>query len=117
RLLAFWPRRIGVAGASQSRREGVRSRPRNNVRVVKGNPRMGALATGYLQDRTSEPGPSEGIGVTENLRLSLISDQPGLVEFLGSPRVVISLHVGPSVSVDCRRGGERHRGTTIHGDL
>jgi AraC family transcriptional regulator len=31
--------------------------------------------------------------------------------------VMISLHVGPSVAVDCRRGGERHRGTNIHGDL
>jgi len=40
-----------------------------------------------------------------------------VVEYLGSPRVLISLHVGASVAVDCRRGGERHRGTAIHGDL
>ena len=78
---------------------------------------MSAFGRSYLQDRTSEPHPTEIIGVTESLRLSLISDQPGVVEFLGSPRVVISLHVGTSVAVDCRRGGERHRGTTIHGDL
>jgi AraC family transcriptional regulator len=78
---------------------------------------MGAFGRSYLQDRTSEPFPTEIIGTTENLRLSLISDQPGIVEFLGSPRVVVSLHVGTSVAVDCRRGGERHRGTTIHGDL
>src|SRR5580700_11881510 len=78
---------------------------------------MGAFGRSYLQDRNSEPFPTEIIGSTENLRLSLISDQPGIVEFLGSPMVVVSLHVGPSVAVDCRRGGERHRGTTIHGDL
>jgi AraC family transcriptional regulator len=78
---------------------------------------MGAFGRSYAQDRTSEPAPRELVGVTENLSLILISDQRGLVEFLGSPKVVISLHVGPSVSVDCRRGGERHRGTTIHGDL
>jgi len=78
---------------------------------------MGAFGRGYLQDRTSEPFPTEIIGSTENLLLSLISDQPGIVEFLGSPMVVVSLHVGTSVAVDCRRGGERHRGTTIHGDL
>ena len=77
---------------------------------------MGAFGRSYLQDRTSQPLPTEIIGSTENLRLSLISDQPGVVEFLGSPRVVVSLHVGTSVAVDCRRGGERHRGTTIHGD-
>ena len=78
---------------------------------------MGAFGRSYLQDRSSKPSPKGIIGVTENLRLSLISDQPGMVEFAGSPRVVVSLHVGTSVAVDCRRGGERHRGTTIHGDL
>jgi AraC family transcriptional regulator len=78
---------------------------------------MGAFGRSYLQDRSSKPSPKEIIGVTENLRLSLISDQPGMVEFAGSPRVVVSLHVGTSVAVDCRRGGERHRGTTIHGDM
>jgi len=78
---------------------------------------MGAFGRSYLQDRTSEPTRKEIIGATESLRLSLISDQPGIVEFLGSPRVLVSLHVGPSVAVDCRRGGQRHRGTTIHGDL
>jgi AraC family transcriptional regulator len=78
---------------------------------------MGAFGRSYLQDRSSVPSPSEIIGATENLSLSLISDQPGIVEFLGSPRVIVSLHVGASVSVDCRRDGKRHRGTTIHGDL
>ncbi len=78
---------------------------------------MGAFGRSHLQDRTSDPSPNEILGSTENLRLSLISDEPGIVEFLGSPRVVISLHVGPSVIVDCRRGGDRYRGTSIHGDL
>ena len=78
---------------------------------------MAAFARSYLQDRSAAPSPSELIGATENLRLSLISDQPGLVEFAGSPRVVVSLHVGPSIASDCRRAGERHCGTTIHGDI
>jgi len=78
---------------------------------------MGAFGRSYLQDRSSLPLPNEIIGTTENLRLSLISDEPGIVEFLGSPSVVVSLHVGASVAVDCRRAGMRHRGTTIHGDL
>ena len=78
---------------------------------------MGAFGRSYLKDRSSVPFPNEIIGTTENLRLSLISDQPGIVEFLGTPNIVVSLHVGASVTVDCRRGGMRHRGTTIHGDL
>jgi len=78
---------------------------------------MGAFGRSYLRDRTSEPHPSEIIGVTPCIRLSLVSDQPGIVEFRGCPLVVLSIHVGSSVAVDCRRGGARHRGTTIHGDL
>jgi AraC family transcriptional regulator len=78
---------------------------------------MGAFGRSYLRDRSTGPSPNEIIGRTPGVQLSLISDQPGIVEFRGSPRVLISLHIGPSVAVDCRRGGERHRGTTIHGDL
>jgi AraC family transcriptional regulator len=78
---------------------------------------MGAWASNYFQNRTATPAPSEIIGATENISLSLISDQRGVVEFCGSPRVVVSVHVGPPVDVDCRRAGERHRGRTIHGDL
>jgi AraC family transcriptional regulator len=78
---------------------------------------MCAFGRSYLQDRSSVPFPNELIGTTKDLRLSLISDQPGIVEFLGTPSVVVSMHVGASVSVDCRREGMRHRGTTIHGDL
>jgi len=71
----------------------------------------------WHQVRTSQPNPRELIGRAENIRVSLVSDRPGLVEFQGSPGVVVSIHVGPSVEADCRRGGERHRGTTIHGDI
>jgi AraC family transcriptional regulator len=78
---------------------------------------MAAFAGSCFQDRTTEPAPWELIGSSENLRLSLISDQPGRVEFSGSPRVIVSMHIGPSVLSDCRRNGERHSGTTVHGDL
>src|SRR6202047_5484454 len=103
-----------VAGDSSLWRREQSYRSKLNAYAVKGIPSMGAFSRNYLQDRTSEPIPNEIIGATENLRLSLISDKPGLVEFLGSPRVVVSLHVGPSVAVDCRRAGQRQRGTTIH---
>jgi AraC family transcriptional regulator len=78
---------------------------------------MAAFAKTCFQDRSVAPSPSEVIGSTENLRLSLISDQPGFVEFGGSPRVLVSMHVGPSIVSDCRRGGERHVGKTVHGDI
>jgi AraC family transcriptional regulator len=77
---------------------------------------MSASAKGLFLHRGA-PLPNELVGVTDDLRLSMISDRPGLVEFPGSGGVIVSLHVGPSVTLDCRRNGERHVGTTIHGDL
>jgi AraC family transcriptional regulator len=77
---------------------------------------MSASARGFFLHRGT-PLPNELIGATDHLRLSLISDRPGLVEFPGTTAVIVSLHVGPSVTADCRRNGQRHVGTTIHGDL
>jgi AraC family transcriptional regulator len=35
----------------------------------------------------------------------------------GSRNTVVAIHVGPSVYIACRRGGHRHCGTTVHGDV
>jgi AraC family transcriptional regulator len=67
--------------------------------------------------RVSEPSSNETLGVTDNVRVSLISDCPGMVQFTGSPKVVVCIHLGAPVYVSCRREGESHCGTTIHGDV
>lgn len=92
----------------------VCSRPEFNA--AGGYSAMGASARFQFQHRAT-PLPGELIGATSDLRVSLISDRAGLVEFAGSPAVLVSIHVGASVRTDCRRAGERHQGTTIHGDL
>jgi AraC family transcriptional regulator len=71
----------------------------------------------WFQDRSSRPNPAELVGEAHGVRVSLVSDRPGLVAFSGAPGVAIAVHVGPSVAVDCRRGGERYRGTVVHGDI
>lgn len=50
-------------------------------------------------------------------RLRLLSDPPGVVEAPAFPNTIVSIHFGPSVNVACRRGGYRHRGTAVHGDV
>jgi AraC family transcriptional regulator len=50
-------------------------------------------------------------------RLSVLSDPAGLVELPGARNTFVSVHLGPSVEVSCRRGGYRHRGTAVHGDI
>jgi AraC family transcriptional regulator len=56
--------------------------------------------------------------VPENgLRVSLLSDPPGVVEVPAMKNTRISIHIGPSVRVSCRRGGHLHRGTVVHGDI
>ena len=51
------------------------------------------------------------------LRVSLLSDPPGVMEFAGLRYTCVSIHIGPSVEVSCRRGGQNHHGTFVHGDI
>ena len=66
------------------------------------------------------PAPSPRIlfqGCTDKVRVALLTDPPGLVEFSGSEKTHISIHVGPSVLMTCRHGDISHTGTAIHGDI
>ncbi len=56
-------------------------------------------------------------GSTDKVRVSLLSDPPGIFEFPGSDKTFISIHVGPSVLMTCRHGDISHTGTAIHGDI
>ena len=51
------------------------------------------------------------------LRLVLLSDAPGVIEVPGARSTRVSIHVGPSIQVSCRRAGYSHRGTVVHGDI
>jgi AraC family transcriptional regulator len=56
--------------------------------------------------------------ITDNsFRLSLLSDPPGELEVPGLRNTIISIHVGPSALIACRRGGSNFRGTAVHGDI
>lgn len=56
-------------------------------------------------------------GSTENVRVTLMSDDPGVVEFSGSAQAIVSIHVGPSAFMTCRRAGISHSGSAVHGDI
>jgi AraC family transcriptional regulator len=47
----------------------------------------------------------------------LLTDQPGVLEHPGIPKIVVAIHVGRSVEIACRRDGQSHRGTAVHGDI
>ena len=51
------------------------------------------------------------------LRVRLHSDLPGVIEVPALRNTIVSIHIGPSVFASCRRGGNRHRGTVVHGDI
>ena len=56
--------------------------------------------------------------VKENsLRLVMLSDAPGVIEVPGARSTRVSVHVGPSIQVSCRRAGRSHRGIAVHGDI
>jgi AraC family transcriptional regulator len=52
-----------------------------------------------------------------SLSARLLSDPPGVIEAPASPDAHVVIHVGPSVKIECKRGGQTHCGTAIHGDV
>jgi AraC family transcriptional regulator len=55
--------------------------------------------------------------IDSGLRLLLLTDPPGSLEVPGLPDTIVSIHMGASVQIACRRGGQRYRGVAVHGDV
>jgi AraC family transcriptional regulator len=53
----------------------------------------------------------------DGLALQLRSDPAGVLEVPELENVLVAIHVGPSARVSCRRGGESHSGSAVHGDI
>src|SRR5215469_931731 len=51
------------------------------------------------------------------LRVTLLSDGPGVVEVPEQDAPRITLHVGRPVRMDCKHGAKSHSGLAIHGDI
>jgi AraC family transcriptional regulator len=55
--------------------------------------------------------------LTDFLRLLMLTDSPGLAECAGTQDIGVAVHVGAPVLIRCRRRGESHCGTAVHGDI
>lgn len=55
--------------------------------------------------------------LTDMIRLRMLIDDPGVAEYPGTAYTAVSVHVGAPVRIGCRRRGESHCGTAIHGDI
>jgi AraC family transcriptional regulator len=51
------------------------------------------------------------------LALQLRSDPVGVLEVPELRSVVVAIHIGAAAKVSCRRGGESHTGSAVHGDI
>ncbi len=54
---------------------------------------------------------------TENLRLLMMTDEPGVMDSPAYLNTIVLIHVGSPSEIACNRRDERHRGTAIHGDI
>lgn len=54
---------------------------------------------------------------TDAVAVRIASDPPGVIEAPSSSNTAIVIHLGPSVDIACRRGGQSHRGLAVHGDV
>jgi AraC family transcriptional regulator len=53
----------------------------------------------------------------QGLALQLRSDPAGVLEVPGLQSVLVAIHVGAAAKISCRRGGESHTGSAVHGDI
>jgi AraC family transcriptional regulator len=53
----------------------------------------------------------------QGMALQLRSDPVGVLEVPELQSVLVSIHVGQAAKVSCRRGGENHSGSAVHGDI
>jgi AraC family transcriptional regulator len=70
--------------------------------------------------RTGPPMESGCLGQQErrhDVRALVWSDPPGVTESPASRRTQVSIHMGASVHIGCRRGGKYHCGLSVHGDI
>ncbi len=63
------------------------------------------------------PDKANGPLRADELRVLLWSDPKGVVDSPASRRAIVSIHVGATVEVGCRRDGRYHRGPSVHGDI
>jgi AraC family transcriptional regulator len=53
----------------------------------------------------------------DGMALQLRSDPAGVLDVPELQRVLVAIHVGAAAKVSCRRGGESHSGSAVHGDI
>jgi AraC family transcriptional regulator len=53
----------------------------------------------------------------DGLALQLRSDPAGVLEVPELQSVLVAIHVGAAAKISCRRGGESHSGSAVHGDI
>jgi AraC family transcriptional regulator len=53
----------------------------------------------------------------QGLALQLRSDPAGVLEVPELQSVLVAIHVGAAAKISCRRGGQSHTGSAVHGDI
>jgi AraC family transcriptional regulator len=57
-------------------------------------------------------------GVTpDGIAMQLRSDPAGILDVPELQSVLVAIHVGAAAKISCRRGGESHTGSAVHGDI
>ena len=51
------------------------------------------------------------------LTVRLVTDPPGKTTYAAFPRTIVAIHVGRAVYMSCSRGGLKHQGLGVHGDI
>ncbi|MGA2591829.1 MAG: helix-turn-helix domain-containing protein [Bryobacteraceae bacterium] len=68
-------------------------------------------------DSSAPPEPRSRRVMPDELRALVWSDPAGVTDSPASRKTIVSIHMGASVHIGCRRGGKYHCGLSVHGDI
>jgi AraC family transcriptional regulator len=68
-------------------------------------------------DPSAPPDPRSRRVMPDELRALVWSDPAGVTDSPASRKTIVSIHMGSSVHIGCRRGGKYHCGLSVHGDI
>ena len=78
---------------------------------------LAVLQAGPSIQTAIEPEPRNRQAKPDELRALVWSDPAGVSESPASRKTIVSIHMGASVHIGCRRGGKYHCGLSVHGDI
>ncbi len=78
---------------------------------------FGRPGCGDNDGMSAKPSAAPPMEEPSQISIRLVTDPPGKTNYAAFPRAIVAIHVGRAVYMSCSRGGLKHKGLGVHGDI